>query len=153
MDSRNAGSKIRQLRTEKAWTQEELASLAEVSPRTVQRAEEGQMSAETLKAIANAFGVPVESISVEQAPRQPRLSPVLYYEDAATLQWLEDAFGLELRVRIPDAEGRVVHGELYLDDARIIIGQPVTVCINVVWISTMAVGFGDIAEAVTVRVY
>ena len=125
MDLKNAGSRIKQLRAQKAWTQEELAAHADVSARTVQRAEEGQMSAETLKAIAAAFGVPVEDLSVEQAPPQPRLSPVLYYEDAATLRWLEDTFGLELRVRIPDAEGRVVHGELYLGDARIIVGQPV----------------------------
>ena len=125
MDSKNAGEKIRQLRQEKAWTQEELAAQASISPRTVQRAEEGQMSADTLKAIAHAFHVPVESISVAEAPGQPRLSPVLYYEAADTLDWLVDAFGLELRVRIPDAEGRVVHGELYLDDCRIIVGQPI----------------------------
>ncbi len=125
MDRKDAGSRIKQLRAQKAWTQEELAAFADISPRTVQRAEEGQMSADTLKAIAKAFGLPVENISVEQAPLQPRLSPVLYYEEAETLEWLEDAFGLELRVSIPDAEGRVVHGELYLDDARIIVGQPV----------------------------
>jgi len=125
MDSSTAGNKIRQLRTEKAWTQEELAAAAGISARTVQRAEEGQMSAETLKALAKAFGVPIEMISVPKAPRQPRLSPVLYYERTETLDWLADAFGLEIRVRIPDAEGRIVHGELFLDDARIIVGQPV----------------------------
>ena len=125
MDSSTAGDKIRQLRSEKAWTQEELAAAAAISPRTVQRAEEGQMSADTLKAVAKAFGVPVEMISVAEAARQPRLSPVLYYEHGETLDWLADAFGLEIRVRIPDAEGRIVHGELYLDDARIIVGQPV----------------------------
>ena len=125
MDSTSAGARIRKLRTEKAWTQEELAALADVSPRTVQRAEEGQMSADTLKALAGAFEVPVESISVDEAPRQPRLSPVLYYENAETLDWLADVFGLDVRVRIPDADGRIVHGELYLADWRIIVGQPV----------------------------
>ncbi len=125
MDSNKAGTRIRRLRQEQAWTQEELASQAGISPRTVQRAEEGQMSADTLKAVAQAFGVPVEMISVSRAASQPRLSPVLYYEFADTLDWLVEAFGLELRVRIPDAEGRVVHGELFLDDWRIIVGQPV----------------------------
>ena len=125
MDSDEAGGRIRQLRQEKAWTQEELAARASISPRTVQRAEEGQMSADTLKAVARAFDVPVEVISTTQAVGQPRLSPVLYYESAETLDWLVETFGLELRVRIPDAEGRVVHGELYLDDSRIIVGQPV----------------------------
>lgn len=125
MESSIAGDKIRQLRSEKAWTQEELAAEADISPRTVQRAEEGQMSADTLKAVANAFGVPVETISVADAVSQPRLSPVVYYERAETLDWLADTFGLEVRVRIPDAQGRVVHGELFLDDARIIVGQPV----------------------------
>ncbi len=125
MDSSNAGARIRQLRREKAWTQEELASQASISPRTVQRAEEGQMSADTLKAVARAFGVPVETISVSRAARQPRLSPVLYYEFADTLDWLVETFGFEIRVRIPDAAGRVVHGELFIGDWRVIVGQPV----------------------------
>ncbi len=125
MDSEGAGARIRQLRTKKALTQEDLAAAADISPRTVQRAEEGHMSADTLRSIAKAFGVPVEAISVAEAPGQPRLSPVLYYEHADTLEWLANAFGLDIRVRIPDADGRIVHGELYLDDARIIVGQPV----------------------------
>ena len=107
MDSEDAGAKIRQLRTEKALTQEDLAAAADISPRTVQRAEEGHMSADTLRSIAKAFGVPVEMISVAEAPRQPRLSPVLYYEHADTLDWLAHAFGLDVRVRIPDAEFRI----------------------------------------------
>ena len=125
MDSTDAGARIRQLRAEKAMTQEELAAAADISPRTVQRAEEGHMSADTLKAIAGAFSVSVETISVADAVKQPRLSPVLYYQNPETLDWLTDAFGLDLRVRIPDADGRIVHGELYLDDARIIVGLPV----------------------------
>lgn len=125
MDSTEAGSNIRKLRNQKAWTQEDLAAEAGVSTRTVQRAEEGQMSADTLQALAKAFGVPVESISVVKNSGQPRLSPVLYYENVETLEWLVDAFGMDFRVAIPDAEGRIVHGELYLDDARIIVGQPV----------------------------
>ena len=83
------------------------------------------MSAHTLQAVARAFDVPVEDISVSLDQRQPRLTPVLYYEHAGTLDWLADAFGLEVRVRIPDPDGRVLHAELWLGDARIMVGQPV----------------------------
>lgn len=124
MDSKPVGDRIRRLRTKNAWTQEELAAAAEISTRTVQRAEEGNMSADTLKAIAAAFSVSVDKISTSP-PAQPRLSPVVYYERSETLDWLADAFGLEIRVRIPDPEGRVLHGELFLEDARIIVGPPV----------------------------
>ena len=124
MHKQFSGTRIRRLRERKAWTQEELADAAQVSPRTVQRAEDGQMSAETLKAIARAFGVAVESISGPPT-EGPAISPVLFYARAETLDWLVSAFGLELRVRITDAEGRVVHGELYLGHSRVIVGQPV----------------------------
>ncbi|MBT8101090.1 MAG: helix-turn-helix domain-containing protein [Gammaproteobacteria bacterium] len=125
MDTSKVGARIRQLRTQKAWTQEELASIAAVSSRTIQRAEEGQMSADTLRAVASALGIPVEELNEAGEQRQPTMSPVLYYEHAETLDWLVDVFGMKTRMLIPDAEGRVVHAELYLDDARIIIGQPV----------------------------
>lgn len=125
MDSTEAGARIRALRSQSAWAQEDLASEAGVSPRTIQRAEEGHMSAHTLQAVARAFGVAVEDISVSLVSRQPRLTPVLYYEHAETLDWLADAFGLEVRLRIPDPEGRVLHAELWLGDARIIVGPPV----------------------------
>lgn len=125
MDTSKVGAKIRQLRNQKAWTQEKLASIADVSPRTIQRAEEGQMSADTLRAVASALGMPVEELNYAGERRQPAISPVLYYEHAGTLDWLVDVFGMKSGMRIPDAEGRIVHAELFLDEARIIIGQPV----------------------------
>lgn len=49
-----------------AWTQEQLAETAQLSVRTVQRAEEGRgISAETLSAIAGALDVPVEELRHE----------------------------------------------------------------------------------------
>jgi transcriptional regulator with XRE-family HTH domain len=102
MEEKPTGEKIRALRERKAWTQEHLAGAAGISSRTVQRAEEGVMSAETRAAIAGALDVPVESLARARKPPQgwPRIAPVLCYEDSKTaVAWLERAFGF----RIPPA--------------------------------------------------
>jgi transcriptional regulator with XRE-family HTH domain len=53
----NAG-KIKTLRTERAWTQEHLAEAAGIAYRTVQRIEAtGRASMESIRALANAFGI------------------------------------------------------------------------------------------------
>src|SRR5512138_2571700 len=50
------GAKIRVLRVQRGWTQEQLAEIAGVSSRTVQRAETAESASfETLRAIAGAF--------------------------------------------------------------------------------------------------
>jgi transcriptional regulator with XRE-family HTH domain len=50
------GAKIRALRIRRGWTQEQLAEIAGVSPRTIQRAETaGRAAFDTLRAIAGAF--------------------------------------------------------------------------------------------------
>jgi transcriptional regulator with XRE-family HTH domain len=52
--------RIRQLRLEKGWSQEQLATIAGLSTRTVQRIENGeQASLETLTAIAAAMGLQI----------------------------------------------------------------------------------------------
>jgi transcriptional regulator with XRE-family HTH domain len=57
------GKMIIELRTKRAWTQEQLAQIADVSPRTVQRLESGKgASMETLKAISNAFEMDVADL-------------------------------------------------------------------------------------------
>jgi len=57
------GEFVKRQREKKPWTQEHLASAAELSVRTVQRAEEGAvMGAETLQALAGALGVSIEEI-------------------------------------------------------------------------------------------
>lgn len=124
MEEGSVGAAIRRLREKKAWTQERLAAVADVSVRTVQRAEEGTLSAETMNAIAGALGVNVEELSAPGGPI-PKISSVLYYDAPESLDWLCKAFGFEVAMRIPGPDGRVLHAELYLDDARIIIGQPV----------------------------
>ncbi len=58
-----AKSMIRELRLERAWSQEQLAEVAGVSIRTVQRAENGTVPGlETLKALAAVFEMDVESL-------------------------------------------------------------------------------------------
>ena len=122
MDESSVGAAIRRLRDKRAWTQEHLAAAASVSVRTVQRAEEGTLSAETMNAIASALGVGVEALS---APAIPTISAVLYYETPQALDWLCRAFGFEISMKIPGPDGRILHAELLLGDARIIVGQPV----------------------------
>ncbi len=51
------GAKIRALRIQRGWTQEQLAEIAGISSRTVQRAEKADCAAfETVRAVASAFG-------------------------------------------------------------------------------------------------
>jgi transcriptional regulator with XRE-family HTH domain len=64
MDSEIIGKNIRQHREERHLTQEELAMIAGVDARTIQRAESGQnLALETLKAIANAFETTIDQLS------------------------------------------------------------------------------------------
>ncbi|WNC72717.1 helix-turn-helix transcriptional regulator [Thalassotalea psychrophila] len=58
---------IKKLRTEKSWTQDQLAMIAGVSLRTIQRLEnKGTTSLETLKAIAVVFGMDASQLNKEQ---------------------------------------------------------------------------------------
>lgn len=59
---------IKTLRLARAWSQEQLAELASLSVRTVQRIENGERaSLETLSAIAAAFGVNVADLMPEES--------------------------------------------------------------------------------------
>jgi transcriptional regulator with XRE-family HTH domain len=74
--------RIRPLRLEKGWSQEQLATVAGLSTSTVQRIENGeQASLETLTAIAAALGVQVSDLNAqpqqttmgEETPDEQRL--------------------------------------------------------------------------------
>jgi len=53
----------------------------------------------------------------------PRITPHLFYEDVGTaLDFLVDAFGFQVRLRMTDESGHVVHGELEVGDSLIMIG-------------------------------
>lgn len=50
--------------------------------------------------------------------------PVIRYRDPdAAIEWLGRAFGLSERVAYRDDSGKVMHAELELDDATIMLGQ------------------------------
>lgn len=124
MDATRAGRRIRRARDRKAWTQQHLADAAALSVRTVQRAEDGTMSAETLSAIAGALGTDVERLSLPPYDG-PVVQPVLFYAHDATLDWLADAFGVQIAVRYPSPEGGIHHAELDIGGGRIMVGGPV----------------------------
>lgn len=53
----------------------------------------------------------------------PRITPHLFYDDvAAAIDWLVKAFGFEIRLRMTDKVGAVVHGEVELKDSLIMLG-------------------------------
>ena len=65
--------RIKQLRLERAWSQEQLAEISGVSSRTIQRIEQGDASSlETLKALAAAFGLTPDALTLS-SPSEPKL--------------------------------------------------------------------------------
>ena len=117
------GTKIRRLREKKAWTQEHLAQAAELSLRTVQRAEEGQTSAESLRAIASALDLMVEELTHDETA-YPTISPMIPYDDGTSIDWLVRVFGFAVRLRVPGPGGQVVHGELTIGDGLVMVAAP-----------------------------
>jgi transcriptional regulator with XRE-family HTH domain len=68
------GKKIQQLHDERAWTQEQLAAIAGVETRTIQRVEKDQTkNQETLLAIAAAFDVGLDAIRTKWRVAESRL--------------------------------------------------------------------------------
>lgn len=58
-------------------------------------------------------------------PGMPRVTPYLFYEDAAAaLDWLARVFGFQERVRMPGPDGTVMHGEMAVADGRVMLGHP-----------------------------
>lgn len=55
-------------------------------------------------------------------PGWPRISTVLYYEDpAAAIDWLCQAFGFEVRLKIEGDAGQIEHSELELGEGLIMV--------------------------------
>ena len=53
----------------------------------------------------------------------PRITPHLFYDDVgAAIDWLVKAFGFEIRLRMTDKDGAVVHGEVELKDSLVMLG-------------------------------
>jgi uncharacterized glyoxalase superfamily protein PhnB len=56
-------------------------------------------------------------------PDTPRITPHLFYDDVgAAIDWLVTAFGFEVRLRMTDDDGNVVHGDLEVADSLVMIG-------------------------------
>lgn len=57
-------------------------------------------------------------------PGWPRISSALYYTDAsAAIDWLCNAFGFELRLKVEGADGRVEHSEVVFGDGLVMVGE------------------------------
>jgi transcriptional regulator with XRE-family HTH domain len=64
--------RIRELRESRGWSQQQLAEIAGVSPRTIQRVEAGRgASQETLRAVASAFDTEVSELLETAKPPPP----------------------------------------------------------------------------------
>ncbi len=55
-------------------------------------------------------------------PGWPRISTSLYYDDAArAIDWLCDAFGFQVRLKVEGEGGRIEHSELVLGEGVIMV--------------------------------
>jgi uncharacterized glyoxalase superfamily protein PhnB len=55
-------------------------------------------------------------------PGWPRISSSLYYDDAArAIDWLCDAFGFEVRLKVEGEGGRIEHSELVFGDGVVMV--------------------------------
>ncbi len=55
-------------------------------------------------------------------PGWPRISSSLYYDDAArAIDWLCDAFGFQVRLKVEGEGGRIEHSELVLGEGVIMV--------------------------------
>ena len=53
-----------------------------------------------------------------------RINPALFYEDAAkAIDWLCEAFGFEVQLKVEGANGRIEHSELVFGDGVIMVGS------------------------------
>ena len=62
---------------------------------------------------------------MKQTPKGwPRLSSALYYDDASTaIDWLCQAFGFAVRLKVEGEGGRIEHSELTYGEALIMVAQ------------------------------
>lgn len=57
-------------------------------------------------------------------PGWPRITSSLYYRDAAAaIDWLCQAFGFEVRLRIEGADGRIEHSELVFGEGVVMVEE------------------------------
>jgi len=84
---------VRKLRLEKGWSQEQLAELAGVSVRTIQRVERGKRaSLESLKCLAAVFETDINTLQpeAEMTAKTHEESVVLSAEERAAMEYVRD---------------------------------------------------------------
>ena len=92
----NSNNQVKQLRLQRAWSQEQLAELTGLSVRTIQRIENGDRPGlETLSALAAVFEVNVAEISGESSAGHEE-SLDLRIEEAKELSMGEDGNGVDV---------------------------------------------------------
>jgi len=87
-DMKIDASTVRRLRTERAWSQEQLAASADVSLRTIQRVEaDGSASNETRMALAAVFGIDVRALLLREPAPQGSPVPVATVASVAPVRY------------------------------------------------------------------
>lgn len=116
-------ARLKQLRESRGWTQEQLAEIAGLNARTVQRVEAGgNASAETGMALASALDCPLPELSGQWAasaspasqPGPPAPGPVLAGKSAwlilvllaAIVVWLQLSFGYRIGKDLAERDNR-----------------------------------------------
>jgi uncharacterized glyoxalase superfamily protein PhnB len=57
-------------------------------------------------------------------PGWPRISSALWYPDAArAIDWLCEAFGFEVRMKVEGADGQIEHSELVFGEGLVMVGE------------------------------
>jgi transcriptional regulator with XRE-family HTH domain len=80
MTTTHYSTKIKELRLKRVWSQEQLADIAGINVRTIQRIEHGDVASfESLKAVANALGVDVgELLAPPPTDKKPQQEGMLF---------------------------------------------------------------------------
>lgn len=78
------GDKIKDLRTKKGWSQEELASFSSLNLRTIQRIESNrnQPRGKSLQLICEALGIPIDKLNIQK--RDSKFKLILLYLSATS---------------------------------------------------------------------
>lgn len=110
MTMKVSGDLVRQLRLERGWTQEHLATVAETSVKTIQRVESsGICSLETRSALSAVFQVEAKQLDGEEKIEQAKAqsdSGIIYYHRLLTGNSIVDVFNGAYWYRFTNEDAR-----------------------------------------------
>jgi transcriptional regulator with XRE-family HTH domain len=113
------GEKLKQLRKEKGWSQDELAFHAQIDGRQVSRYENGRVmpSVDVIVKIAKAYDVSIDYLLLDDVPRRPArppsgklaervlsLAPLSEDDEKSLLNWLD---AIEARQKLKELAASV----------------------------------------------